>query len=45
MTTCQRQSKRSAPVPHAPRMAIGIAVAGLLWNGFSPVNSGVVKTL
>jgi len=26
-------------------MAIGIAVAGLLWNGFSPVNSGVVKTL
>jgi hypothetical protein len=45
MTTCQRQSKRFAPAPHAPRMAIGIAAAGLLWNGFSPVNAGVVKTL
>jgi len=45
MTTCQRQSKRFAPAPHAPRMAVGIAVAGLLWNGFSPVNAGVVKTL
>jgi hypothetical protein len=45
MTTCQRPSKRSAPALHAPCMAIGIAVAGLLWNGFSPVNAGVVKTL
>jgi len=45
MMTCQRQFKRSAPAPHAPRMAIGIAVAGLLWFGCSPVNAGVVKTL
>ena len=45
MTTCQRESKRFATALHAPRMAIGIAAAGLLWNGFSPVNAGVVKTL
>jgi hypothetical protein len=45
MMTCQRQFKRSAPALHAPRMAIGIAVAGLLRPGFSPVNAGVAKTL